>query len=139
MAKIKGLSSLQKVLKDLDTDGEKAVQKAIDRTAELIEADAKANAPVRNGALKASIFTQRVPLLSKVGTDCWEAPYIEFGTRGAGLKIPKGWEDYAMQFIGAVPGNTPAQPYLFPALFKNQDKLVIFTEEEIDKILKKVK
>lgn len=139
MANLKGAGDLRKLLKNLHKNGDKAVQKGIDRVADLIEIDAKANVPVRSGKLKASIKKESIELGAKVGTDEWAAPYTEFGTRGGGLVIPKGQEEYAMTFIGSVPGKSQPQPFLFPALFKNQDKIIPFIEEELEKALKDVK
>lgn len=139
MAKIKGLDSLTRQLKTLGLKGEQAAQKGIDKTAALIERDAKTNAPQKSGALAGSIFTETLRLGAKVGTDKWYAPYKEFGTRLGGLSIPPGQEDYAFTFIGDQPGHTPPAPFLFPALFKNQEKLVPFIEEELEKVLSEIK
>lgn len=139
MGNLKGTGSLKKLLKKLQKDSDKAIQKALERVADLIVLDAKTSVPVRQGKLKESIKKESIELGVKIGTDVWSAPYQEFGTRGGGLSIPPGQEEYARTFIGAVPGNTPPRPFLFPALFKNQDKIVPFIEEELEKVLKDIK
>lgn len=139
MGNLKGVDNLKKLLKKFRKDSDKVVQKALEHVADLIVLDAKTNVPVRQGKLKESIKKESIELGVKIGTDVWSAPYQEFGTRGGGLSIPKGQEEYAMTFIGEVPGNTPPRPFLFPALFKNQDKIIPFIEEELEKALKDIK
>jgi HK97 gp10 family phage protein len=70
----------------------------------LVERDAKTNAPVDTGRLRASITnrieTEEGQLVGIVGTNVVYASYQEFGT-------------YKM----------PAHPFLFPALESNRDKI----------------
>jgi len=53
------------------------------------------------------------------------AAYIEFGTGGA-VKIPKGVEDYAIQFKkpNRLNISMKANPYLFPALFQIKPQII---------------
>ena len=53
------------------------------------------------------------------------AAYIEFGTGGA-VKIPKGVEDYAIQFkkLNRLNLSMKANPYLFPALFQIKPQII---------------
>jgi len=99
-AKIKGLS---KTIKALQNKGEEIRQKVnteVKRSAKIIESNAKRNAPVSDGRLRASIIADPVSdeqwqVLAKASY----APYVEFGTKSK-VEIPAGLEGYAMQFKG---------------------------------------
>lgn len=71
-----------------------------------------------------SIFN-KVKLFAKSGTSKEYGPYVEFGT-GTMVDVPAGLESYAMQFKGkgVKKVNLPARPYLFPAFFKNKERLL---------------
>lgn len=135
---IRGLGSVRKMLKDLRKTSDKAVQKGIVKTAKAIQVDAKNFAPKDTAALEQSIQLEEIPLGAKVGSNLWYAPFKEFGT-GPFVLVPKGQEDYAFTFYVNGKGNTAPQPFLFPALFKNQDSLVPNIEEELAKALKQLK
>ena len=53
------------------------------------------------------------------------APYVEFGT-GALVKVPKGLEDYAIQFKGAGVRevNLPARPFFFEPFLRRRKALI---------------
>ena len=78
------------------------------------------------GGLMSSIhsITDRDNLAGIAYTNIHYAPYVEFGTGGL-VKIPAGFEEFAMQFKGKgiKKINLPARPYMYPALFKNQKML----------------
>lgn len=137
MAKIKGMEQLLRDLKKMEQNVSKATQKGILKTARLIEADAKAKVPVDKGALQASIGVEQTPTVTYIFADKPYAAFQEFGT-GPLVEIPKGYEAYAKEFFISGKGTTSAQPFLFPALFKNQETLVPNIEEEIQKVLSKI-
>lgn len=67
-----------------------------------VEADAKRNAPVRTGNLRASITTNIIsPYEGEVGTNVEYAPYLEYGTI-----------------------HIAARPFLYPALKSNEEKII---------------
>lgn len=135
MAKIKGISSVTKMLKDLRKNAEVAKQKGILQTAKLIEADAKAHVPKKQGILEASIGIEQKPEATYIFAGARYAPYQEFGT-GPLTEAPKGFEAYAAEFKISGNGHTPPKPFLFPAYFKYQNTVIPFIEEELNKMLK---
>lgn len=102
MATIIGLDNLLKRLDKLA--GNAAVMKGIEKACLRVEASAKENATqsVDSGFLRASIDHKLIPaeLKGTIGTNVEYGPYIEFGT-----------------------SKQPAQPYLYPALASNVDKI----------------
>ena len=87
----------------------KAAEKELQLTALEIERDAKLNAPVDTGMLRASITSTGSGSEYEIGTNLEYAPFVEFGTR-----------------------YMAAQPFLFPAfekgvkdLKKNINKAVV--------------
>ena len=110
------------------------VKRSIERTKEELKAwadktemDAKRDVPVDSGPLQASIHStpEKEGLAQTVGTPLDYAPYVEFGT-GTLVDVPKGLEDYAMQFKGAgvKEVNLPARPYLFGNARNNFTEMV---------------
>ena len=79
------------------------LEKNMEKACLIVERDAKINAPVDTGRLRASI-THEVEvteeITGRVGTNVKYAPYQEFGT-------------YKM----------PAHPFLFPALEANRERI----------------
>lgn len=133
MASIKGMNQVKRLLKDLRKNSQEATQRGILKTAKLIEADAKAHVPRSMGLLEASIGVEQTPSTTYVFASARHAPYQEFGT-GALTEAPKGFESYAKEFFVNGKGITPAQPFLFPALFKYQDTILPNVEEELRKV-----
>lgn len=59
------------------------VERVLDETSLLIESDAKQNAPVDTGRLRASIHTEKpAPLSRTVGSNVAYAVWVEMGSRG---------------------------------------------------------
>lgn len=101
---------------------------AVELVGREIEHDAKQAVPVDTGFLKQRIKYRKRGfrgLGARIGSNVPYAPYVEFGTGGK-VKVPKGWEDFALQFkanprIREV--NLRARPYLIPAYKKGVAKL----------------
>lgn len=98
-----------KLLERIDEDAIKeAIQRAIVKGCLQIEADAKGYCPVDTGNLRASITTKIEELSGEVGTNVEYAEFVEMGT------------------VKSAP-----QPFLYPALKQNQEKI----KREIKKAL----
>lgn len=117
---------LQKALKDIDKYHDKAKQgisNEVSRAAFNIAHKARIAAPVgkakgAGGRLRASIsVADQKRFEAKVVAKTRYAAYVEFGT-GTLVKVPKGLEDYAMQFKGRGirQVNLRARPFLFPSV-----------------------
>lgn len=110
--KVEGLDKMIAALDKMAEKVEKQVVLEFNAAALNIQSNAKKNAPVNIGNLRNSIqlvANQENNVLSyTVGTNVSYAPYVEFGTPGteskANLKIPSGYEDFAMQFKGKSQG-----------------------------------
>lgn len=156
---IRGTDNLFKKLKSLD----KAIQgnitkKAVAKGCQTVRGAAVMLCPVKDGDLRESIMTKVEEKDGKVTgtvyTNKEYAPYVEFGTG------PKGQEDHD----GISPNVTPsyrekgwsyideetdkrvytrgqaAQPFMYPALKDNEDKVIKEIAENIaDEIKKLVK
>ena len=89
-----------------------AMQKALIRSTNLIQSDAKLKSPVDKGNLRSSIVTmvEAFELIGVVSTNLEYAPYVEFGLKSN--------------------PNYPRQPYLRPALAENKANIrKIFIQE----------
>ncbi len=76
-------------------------ERALDKVANATLLDAKSNAPVDTGALRADIAIYSAPLLRQIGNNIHYAIYQEYGT-------------YKMK----------AHPFLFPAFEANRQSLI---------------
>lgn len=133
MAKIKGINTVKKLLKELRKNGQEAANRGILKSAKLIESDAKSNVPVDKGLLQSSIGLEQKSNTTYVFAGAKYAPYQEFGT-GALTQAPKGYEAYAKEFFVNGKGITRPQPFLFPAFFKHQSTIIPNIEEEMQKL-----
>jgi HK97 gp10 family phage protein len=108
---IKGLSSLQAKLRNLDPLTRNAVARGVQLAAIKVEGDAKMLAPEDTGALRRSITTNS-----------------RSTANGAEASIGSSLEYAAYQELGT--SRNQAQPFLKPALQKNKKaiKTIIITE-----------
>lgn len=117
----------------LERDSESVLEAELKTIADAIIAKAVANVHVLSGFLKSSAYVNKVDKGWAVGFSAIYAPYEEFGT-GDTVGVPKGFEDFAMQFkvAGGRKRNGHPHPFLFPAFFEERDKAV----EKLTKALK---
>jgi len=104
-AGIEGGKELAKKFNEISKDVENDIEQALLESALMVERDAKKNAPVDTGRLRASISSR---LVEESGT-----PYAEVGTNVS----------YAIiQEFGS--SKQPAQPFLYPAYAENKQKIL---------------
>lgn len=121
----------------------------------IVEAEAKALAPVNIGNLRESIHPEVKmigdSIVGRIYTQAEYAAYVEFGT---GIK-GNGTYPYQVEGLSLSYRNTPwsyepegggeriwtagqvAQPYMYPALKNNEKHILKLTQEEIKKMLSK--
>lgn len=148
-AEIKGLKETQRNLEQAirDLRGTPMLNAMRDATL-YIDRDAKKNAPVDTGRLRASITpevrAQGETIEGVVGSNVTYAPYVELGTRPhwppiAALEV---WarRHHTSAFIVARAisrRGTPAKQYLQKAFESNKDKIEARFNRAVDEIVKK--
>lgn len=126
---MKSLVGLDKLFDRLDkVENSANIIQGLQRASIRVETEAKENAPVDDGTLRASITHEIDPaaLVAEVGTNVEYAPYVEFGTgifaaNGDGRKTPWTYQDAEGKWITTA-GQHP-QPFLVPALERNIEKI----------------
>lgn len=137
--KITGAKAAIKNIKDKGEEMDVAVRDAIAKSIYDIAEEATNRVKVQTGRLKNSITPEvresKKETIGEVSARTDYAAYVEFGT-GTLVNVPKGLEDYAMQFKGkgVKQVNLPARPFLFPAFYKAVAEL----PTEIEKQLKAI-
>jgi HK97 gp10 family phage protein len=136
---VRGLSELQKFLDELPQKVEQNIlRSALSAGARVVRDQAKANAPVKTGTLRAGlkvssriskgVVTASVKAKGKHG---YLAPWLEYGTSAHKIAGKKGgWLSFGGIFAKSVehPGISP-RPFLRPALeARAQDALVAVGE-----------
>jgi len=107
--KIEGLGEIQDVLKRFPAEIKTAVQRVLEYETVQIAERARQLAPVRTGALRASIYTVTRDFLSvALGAAVYYAGFVEYGTR-----------------------KMAARPYLRPAIEEKRQELLEKTGEAI--------
>jgi len=136
--KLKGNKALLNKLKAVGQVGKDLIEEEVLSSLHEIRNEAVSRVPVDTGILKNSIVVQNEKLSGKVIVNAKYAPYVEFGT-GTRVDIPEGLKDYAIKFKGKgiKEVNLPAQPFLFPAWFRETKELMINLEKGLSKIVKK--
>ena len=113
-----GLDKVESKLRSLAYGIPEAAKAEIEFTGRMIEADAKAAAPVDTGKLRQSIHYEPTNggFGDRLSVNVPYGYWVEFGT-GALVQIPDGWEGFAAQFRGKGirEVNLPARPYIIPA------------------------
>ena len=138
---IKGIDVLTQKFNNISNT--KNVEEAINKATLLVHAHAKALAPVDTGNLAGSIHPKVIKqgrtIKGKVYTNLSYAPYVEFGTgsKGNGTYPYAGEVDVKLSYTSKESwvytpdgGETfyrtsgqVAQPYMYPALKKNEKKI----------------
>lgn len=137
MATIRGMEAALRQTQQLEAKVKAAKKKGELRAATLIANDAKANA---KGSLKDKIAVAQNDITTTVfGGDNLSA-YNEFGTGDFAAAylaaMPPEVKAEAQKFYVDGTGKIPAHPFFFPAIFRNQNKVVEFVNEELNKINK---
>jgi HK97 gp10 family phage protein len=142
---IRGLDSLLRKLDALGGNSKKALKVGIHQATKMVQGDAKALAPVAaidGGTLRNSIKgeteEQDEKIVGKVSTNLHYAPYVEFGTgqRGAESPAPPKADinlDYRHDWAGMK-----AQPYLYPALKQNEDRIKAVIKSKVQEEIRKL-
>jgi HK97 gp10 family phage protein len=97
--------------------------------AQDIEREAVSRAPVNLGNLKSSIVVEpKAPnggLKYEVIAGAKYAPFLEFGT-GGNVRVPPGYEQFAMQFKGRTtpPIGIRPRPFMIPAFEMFKDEII---------------
>lgn len=121
---------LRKAIRDVrkwEKDKQEQVWGAMVDAASNTTKEAQERVPVQARRLRNSILSvfNRSRMITRSGTNVEYSPYVEFGT-GTMVDVPAGLESYAMQFKGkgVKKVNLPARPFMFPAFFKQKERLL---------------
>jgi HK97 gp10 family phage protein len=139
----KSLNAFYKYLKDLETDVADFVRAEVEDSMLAIETEAASNVRVDTGALKQSIQSTPIKatknqITGGVEVGAFYAPYIEFGT-GGGVLVPTELKTFAKQFKGTTgrKRNFDADPFFYPAVFKQRKELPKNIERTLKKLFEK--
>jgi HK97 gp10 family phage protein len=139
----KSLNAFYKYLKDLEGDVADFVRAEVEDSMLAIETEAASNVRVDTGALKQSIQSTPIKVTKNevtggVEVGAFYAPYIEFGT-GGGVVVPTELKTFAMQFKGTTgrKRNFDADPFFYPAVFKQRKELPKNIERTLKKLFEK--
>ena len=105
---------------------ENVTKQALKKACYMVETDAKELCPTDTTRLRGSITHEVEETVGRVGTNVEYAIWVEFGTgihaeKGKGRKTPWVYKTEKGYFY--THGNKP-QPYLRPALHKNEKKIL---------------
>lgn len=136
---IKNLDSLTRKLEKLSSPA--AIEKALTKSALVVQRDAIKNAPVDTSMLRQSISfnVDAASQKATVGTNLEYAPYVEFGTgifaaEGNGRQTPWSYQDAKGIWHHTI-GQKP-QPFLYPALVSNRERISQIFKDELTKEVK---
>lgn len=137
------LNTFFKYLKNLESDIADYVRAEIEDSMLAIETDAASDVPVDTGNLKNSIQSTPIKvskneIIGGVEVGAEYAPYVEFGT-GTRVKVDSELSAFASQFKGAgiKEVNLPAQPFFYPAVYKQRQQLPKNIERTLKKLFEK--
>lgn len=116
-----GFEELADRLREYGRKVDRDVRKRTVEAGYNIQREARINVPVDHGALKNSIRTYfyNRNLSAEVVAEQMYAPFVEFGT-GNLVEVPNELRDYAIRFKRGGNRNQKAQPFMWPAEFKER-------------------
>lgn len=138
MSYITGVDDLMATMKDL-SNMDVPLEKSLRKWTEYVRGEAVDLCPVETGELQQSIkagFEKFPEPTGIVYTNKDYAPYVEFGTgrRGAATRdraspsVPVSYSEHI--------GGQEAQPFLYPALNNNRDRIMRGIKEDLQKSMK---
>ena len=156
MSNIVGLDNLFKKLENLNVNVNSTLEKSVTKNMkETVQAEAKLLCSVDIGDLRESIKVKTEvgdnSITGIVYTNNDHAPYVEFGTGKVGENTPvadkyPGSLSYKQdKWLAVIPdvgpryiAGQPAQPFLYPALKNNKDKIVAGIKNDLKAAIKGV-
>lgn len=78
---LQGLPELEQALQKFDSAMQEKVRLWLNEWAQKVKAQAEANAPVRTGYLKSTIYAQVKQWVAEIGAKAAYSYFVEFGTR----------------------------------------------------------
>ena len=148
-----GLESLLNKLNKLGGNVEETLYNSIAKQTKFIQGEAKELCPVDTGdlrnSIKANTIKNKNEIVGKVHTNMRHSLYVEFGTGKVGEKTNTNTKvnvNYKQdKWLANIPDvgprwieGQPAQPYLYPALKNNEDKILENIKDDIKKAIKEV-
>lgn len=141
---VSGLSRIMDRLRGMSDNADAILSQALVQGAKMVQASAKQLCPVDTGQLRNSITAEKIPNGARVGSNLEYASHIEYGT-GPVAKEAGGFKQYRQtgwsfkdpktgKFI-YTRGQAP-QPFLYPALRVNEDRIKQHVKECIIKKIK---
>ena len=125
---IQDINTLLAKINELGGNSKKALKKSIGKEINFVKREAKMLCPVDTGALRNSIRSvvkeEGTGIVAEVVTNLEYASYVEFGTGIKGENSPSPpkanvGQGYRSDWVGQA-----AQPFLYPALANNKDKVL---------------
>ena len=148
-----GLNSLLKKLSKLGGNVEEVLYESMQKQGELVKGDAKDLCPVDTGDLRSSIKREtkryKGKIVARIHTNSDHAAYVEFGTGKVGERTNKNTKvnvSYKQdKWLANIPDVGPrwiegqsAQPYLYPALKNNEERIIENIKEDVSKAIREV-
>ncbi len=148
-----GLESLLKKLNELGGNVEETLYASVGKQTMLVQGEAKELCPVDTGdlrnSIKANTKKNKNRIVGTVSTNSDHAPYVEFGTGKVGERTNKNTKidvSYKQdKWLANIPDvgprwveGQPAQPYLYPALKNNEDKILKNIKEDVREAIREV-
>lgn len=143
MSQIKGLDSLMKKLDQLGGNSHKSLKVGIRKANKMAQREAKLLAPVGDSGMLRNSIMESVEerngvITGKVTTNLHYAPYVEFGTGKRGKASPSPPKSdrrlkYRQDWAGM-----DAQPFLYPALKNNKDKVLVLVKQQLKKDIQRM-
>lgn len=134
---LRGINQAQQEIKQLQAKIKQAQRAGEKKVADIIAAEARQRAP---GSLANGIVVTQTENETIIDGGGELAAYGEFGTgRNAEAYLstqPTEVVNEALKFFVNGTGRTPAQPFFFPPIMANKDKIVPAVEAELQKISK---
>ena len=153
---VQNVDKLLRKLKRMDMDVNDTLVPIMARQAKFVQGVAKDLCPVRDGQLRNSIRTttrkSKNKVTSLVHTNTEYAAYVEFGTGKVGETTPVDnkypgplaykqtkWKANIPDVGWRYVAGQPAQPFLYPALKNNEEKVIDNIANELKEVIKEAR
>lgn len=148
-----GLDSLLKKLNKLGGNIDEVLTQSIGQQTKIVQGEAKGLCPVDLGdlrnSIKGNVKKYKGRIVGVVSTNSDHAAYVEFGTGKVGERTNKNTKvsvSYKQdKWLVNIPDvgprwieGQPAQPYLYPALKNNEERIIENIKADVRKAIREV-
>lgn len=139
---LQNINTLLAKINQLGGNAKLSLKRSINKEINFVKGEAKTLCPVDTGRLRNSITSTTrettTGIVGEVTTNCGHSQFVEFGTGTRGESSPSPPKANVGQGYRSDWKGQSAQPFLYPALKNNEDKVIKEIQKDLIKEIRRL-